>query len=102
MAKAQGHRVSGYDISDEASWLETAKTLTGGTSAIVVTVTNATTVHATGIVIIDLAGYFTSRIGRGGANYVTVKRGFTVDVIEVQRAIGKDINFGPCQDGYAF
>jgi len=72
-----------YDISDEASWLETAKTLTGGTSAVVVTVTNATTVHAYGISIVDDAGYFTSKVGRGGANAVSIRSGFTVDTAEV-------------------
>jgi hypothetical protein len=67
-----------YNISDEAAWLTTAKTLTGGTSLCVATVTNATTVHSTGMNVIDDAGYFTSKIGRGGKNYVGIKRGFSV------------------------
>ena len=72
-----------YDISDEASWLETAKTLTGGTSAIVVTGTNATTVHAFGICIVDDAGYFISKIGRGGASLVSLRSGFSTNTAEV-------------------
>lgn len=75
-----------YNISDEAAWLETAKTLTGGTSAVVATVTNATTVFSTGMIIIDVAGYFTSKISRGGINYVGIKRGFTVATATVGRA----------------
>ena len=75
-----------YDISDEDSWLATAKTLTGGTSAVVATVTNATTVHGTGIAILDDAGYFTSKIGRGGANYVALKSGFATDSVYISAA----------------
>jgi len=75
-----------YNLSDPAAWLATAKDLTGGTSAVVVTVTNATTVQNTGIIVIDLAGYFTSKISRGGINWVGLKRGFTVDTAAVGRA----------------
>lgn len=75
-----------YDISDEAAWLETAVTLTGGTTTVVVTQTNATTQHATGICVVDDAGYFTSKIGRGGANYVGLRSGFSTDVTVVSAA----------------
>jgi len=83
-----------YDISDEASWLETAKTLTGGTSAVVATVTDATTVHATGIAIWDDAGYFTSKISRGGANYVGIRSGFATDTAAVSIAATYSIGIG--------
>jgi hypothetical protein len=75
-----------YDISDVDSWLETAVDLTAdGTDAgvstnIVVTQTNATTVHNTGIVIVDDAGYFISKINRGGASLVFNRAGFSTDV----------------------
>lgn len=78
-----------YNISDEANWLTTAKTLTAaGTAAAVgektpattncvVTVTNATTLFAQGLVIVDDAGYFTSSKYRGGINRVGLTAGFT-------------------------
>lgn len=74
-----------FNLSAEATWLETAKTLTcagtvaGVSTNIVVTATNATTVHATGLAIRDTAGYFTSNIQRGGKNYVGVTQGFSTD-----------------------
>jgi hypothetical protein len=78
-----------FDISDKASWLETAVTLSGaGTVAgvstnCVVTQTNATTVHDQGLAIEDDAGYFISSIDRAGANWVGVTQGFTVSVPEL-------------------
>jgi hypothetical protein len=71
-----------YNLSSVSSWLSTAKTLTGGTSAIIVTVTNATTVHSTGIAILDDAGYFISKKNRKGATNSYVKAGFSTDTFE--------------------
>jgi hypothetical protein len=83
-----------YDLSSYTNWLTTAKTLTAaGTAAAttttpattncVVTVTNATTLHYQGIVILDDAGYFTSKLGRGGISWVDTTQGFTAASIEV-------------------
>lgn len=92
-----------YDISDVSSWLTTAKTLTaagtvaGVSTNCVVTVTNATTVHNQGIVIVDDSGYFTSYKGRGGANYVGKNGNWATSTNEVVRparyaiGIGSDI-----------
>lgn len=87
-----------YNLSTETGWLETAKTLTaagtvaGVSTNCVVTVTNATTVHATGLAILDNAGYFTSALGRGGKSYVGLTQGFSTDsptvVIEGKYAMG--------------
>lgn len=73
-----------YDVA-KTGWLTTAKTLTGGTSLCVATVTNATTVHDQGMVVIDDAGYFTSTLGRGGVNWVGAP-GWATSVAEVLRA----------------
>lgn len=81
-----------YNLSTETGWLETAKTLSaagtvaGVSTNCVVTVTNATTVHATGLAIVDAAGYFTSALGRGGKNYVGLTQGFATDSPTVVRA----------------
>ena len=81
-----------YDISDVDSWDAGTKTWTattyaaGVTSGLVVTGTAASQVHSTGIAIVDLAGYFTSKISRGGINWVGLKRGFSVDTVTVGRA----------------
>lgn len=83
-----------YNLSSETAWLTTAKTLTAaGTAAetiltpattnCVVTVTNATTVHATGLAILDNAGYFTSSLNRGGKNFVGLTQGFATDTVEI-------------------
>ena len=74
-----------YDISDPDSWQTGALTLTAaGTVAnvstnIVVTQTNATTVQNTGLVLVDDAGYYTSKINRGGASLVYNRAGFSTD-----------------------
>ena len=76
-----------YNLSTYTGWLETAKTLTAaGTAAAttltpattncVVAVTNATTYHYQGIVVVDDAGYFTSTKSRGGINRVSLTAGF--------------------------
>lgn len=81
-----------YNLSTETGWLETAKTLTaagtvaGVSTNCVVTVTNATTVHATGLAIVDNTGYFTSALGRGGKSYVGLTQGFATDSPVVARA----------------
>ncbi len=73
-----------YDISDVGSWDAGTKTWTAATSSnCVVTGTAASQVHATGLVVVDDAGYFTSKIGRGGANYVGLRAGFTTDTAAV-------------------
>lgn len=77
-----------YDISDVDSWLATAVTLSaagtvaGVSTNLVVTQTNATTVHATGLLIVDKAGYFTSSIDRAGKNWVGATQGWTVAVTD--------------------
>lgn len=83
-----------YNISDASAWLTTAKTLTAAgtvaavgektpaTSNCVVTVTNATTLLAQGIVIVDDAGYYTSSKSRGGINKVGIT-GFSTAVASV-------------------
>ena len=74
-----------YDVSDVDSWDAGTKTWTAaGTSAgvstnIVVTGTAASQVHNTGIVIVDDAGYFTSKINRGGSSLVFNRAGFSTD-----------------------
>ena len=94
-----------YNLSTETGWLETAKTLTAaGTAAAtiltaattncVVTVTNATTVHATGLAIVDSAGYFISDLNRGGKNYVGVTQGFVTDTPEVAIAAVYSMGIG--------
>lgn len=76
-----------FNLSNETTWLTTAKTLTAvghaaatillpATTNCVVSVTNATTVHGQGLAIRDNAGYFTSAIARGGKNYVGLTQGF--------------------------
>jgi len=78
-----------YDISDVSSWDAGTKTWTaagtvaGVSTNIVVTGTAASQVHSTGLAIVDDAGYFTSKIGRGGANYVGIRSGFTTDTTVV-------------------
>jgi len=94
-----------YNLSTETGWLETAKTLTAaGTAAAtvltpattncVVTVTNATTVHATGLAILDSAGYFTSSYNRGGKNSVSLTQGFSTDSPEVAIAAAYSMGIG--------
>lgn len=75
-------------------WLTTAKTLTGGTSAIVVTVTNATTVENTGIALEDNAGYFTSSLDREGKNQVFLNDAFLVDAVEYELAAVYSMGIG--------
>jgi len=73
-----------FDISSIGDWLETAVTLTAATSSnCIVTQTNATTVHGTGLAIEDASGYFTSSIGRAGLNWVGVTQGFSIAAVEV-------------------
>lgn len=84
-----------YNLSNETNWLTSAKTLTG-TSTVVCTVTNATTVHATGLAIVDSAGYFTSNLQRGGKNYVGVTQGFSTDTPVV--AIAAEYAMGIAED----
>lgn len=74
-----------YSVSDTAAILDTAKTWTFQTNETMLQ-TNATQVANTGLAIIDDAGYFTSKIGRGGANYVETRRGFASAVIEIAEA----------------
>lgn len=89
-----------YDLSDETTWLTTAKTLTaagtvaGVSTNCVVTVTNATTVHATGLAIVDNAGYFTSSLGRGGKSYVGLTQGFSTDTPVVAREAAYSMGVG--------
>ena len=89
-----------YDLSAETGWLETAKTLTaagtvaGVSTNCVVTVTNATTVHATGLAIVDNAGYFTSALGRGGKSYVGLTQGFSTDTPVVAREAAYAMGIG--------
>lgn len=89
-----------YNLSAETGWLETAKTLTaagtvaGVSTNCVVTVTNATTVHATGLTVVDNAGYYTSAFGRGGKSYVGITQGFSVDAPEVARAAEYSMGIG--------
>lgn len=64
-------------VSSEDDLLETAKTLTGGTSGSVLTTTNATIVKATGLAVRDNAGYFISRKGREGISLVQATQGFS-------------------------
>ena len=78
-----------FALSNEDTWLTTLKTLTaaahvaGVSSNCVVSVTNATTIHACGLAVLDNAGYFTSSFGRGGVNYVGVTQGFATDSVEI-------------------
>ena len=78
-------------VESNTGWLETQKTLTGagevaattlllGSTNCVVTVTNATTYHYQGIVVVDDSGYFTSHKARGGINRVANPVGFTTAV----------------------
>ena len=81
-----------YNLSTETGWLTSAVTLTaagtvaGVSTNCVVTQTNATTVQATGLAIVDAAGYFTSALGRGGKNFVGLTQGFATDAPVVARA----------------
>lgn len=94
-----------YDLSTYTGWLTTAVTLTAaGTAAAtvttpattncVVTQTNATTLHYQGIVVLDDAGYFTSKLGRGGLSYVETTQGFTAASVEVAIAGQYSIGIG--------
>jgi len=89
-----------YDISAVASWDTGTKTWTatayaaGVTSGLVVTGTASSQVHSTGIAIVDDAGYFTSKIGRGGANSVHIRSGFTTDTVVVGRAAVYPLGIG--------
>ncbi len=99
-----GDNAAGYiwifDISTLASWLETAKTLTGaGTVAgvstnCVVTVTNATTIHDAGLVLEDDANYFISNISRAGTNWVGATQGWTVSVAAISLAGSYAVGIG--------
>lgn len=83
-----------YNLSSESTWLTAAKLLPAdGTVAATIlapaktnctcTITNATTVHATGLAILDSAGYFTSSLNRGGKNFVGLTQGFATDSPEI-------------------
>lgn len=71
-----------FDISDEDSWDAGTKTWTatayaaGVTSGLVVTGTAASQVHGDGLVIEDDPGYFVSKLGRPGLNWVATTQGF--------------------------
>lgn len=80
-----------YDVELDG-WLTSEADLTGGTSSIVVTVTNATTVHSAGIAILDDAGYYVSKLERGGASGVGIHAGFSDAVPEI--AISHQYAFG--------
>ena len=54
-----------------------------GETSITLTQTNATLKLGQGIVIVDDAGYFTSNLGRSGANYVGTTQGFATAVPEI-------------------
>jgi len=73
-----------YDVSDLDAWLSTAKTITMGTSAIVVT-TEAAPTQGQGLVIEDDANYFISQDGRGGASVVTLTNGFSLATASIMR-----------------
>ena len=85
------------DISDKDAWLTIAVTLTGGTSLCVVTQTDATTVHDTGLSIWDNAGYWLNPLGREGRSLVTTAEGFQTATTEISAAavyaqgIGSDL-----------
>lgn len=89
-----------YNLSTETGWLTTLKTLTaagtvaGVSTNCVVSVTNATTVHATGIAVVDAAGYFTSNLQRGGKNFVGTTQGFATDTFVVARAAEYSMGIG--------
>lgn len=84
-----------YNLSSYTSWLTTLKTLTAAghvaavgdvtpaTSNCVVSVTNATTLHYQGLVIVDDAGYFISSKYRGGISRVGLTAGFTTATASV-------------------
>lgn len=84
-----------YNHSTYTGWLTAAKTLTASAataaatdvapavSNCIVTVTNATTLHYQGIVVVDDAGYFTSNKLRGGINRVAISPTFTVATASV-------------------
>lgn len=89
-----------YDLdATDATWLVTQKTLTaagtvaGVSTNCVVTVTNATTVHNVGILLIDDAGYFTSHPERYGRNHIYID-GFSVDAVEYGRAATYPLGVG--------
>lgn len=89
-----------YNLSTETGWLETLKTLTaagtvaGVSTNCVVSVTDATTVHAVGLAVVDNVGYFTSHISRGGANYVGLTQGFSAVTPEVAIAAVYPVGIG--------
>jgi hypothetical protein len=89
-----------YDISAVASWDAGTKTWTaagtvaGVSTNCVVTGTAASQIHSTGLAIVDDAGYFISKIGRGGANYVGIRSGFATDTVVVGRAAVYSIGIG--------
>ena len=74
-----------YDFSAIASWDTGTKTLTGGTSALVVTGTAITTANAImGLVITDDAGYYPANPGsRKGPSWIGVGETFTVAHVDV-------------------
>jgi len=73
-----------YDVSDLSAWLATAKTITMGTSAIVVT-TGAAPTQGQGLVIEDDANYWISRDGRGGASSISLNAGFVTATATITR-----------------
>lgn len=89
-----------FNISDVSAWLETAKKLTadgtvaGVSTNCIITVTNATTVHNTGLVIEDDAGYFISNISRAGVNWVGATQGWTTSIAVVALASAYALGIG--------
>ena len=83
-----------YDISDPAALLLTpAKTWTYRTNS-TLTQTDVTGLKATGIAIVDKAGYFTSDNARGGINYVSVNGGFSTVAPVIDRAGAYSMGIG--------
>lgn len=81
-----------YDVSDMTACLTTAVTWTYGTTTL--TQTNGTGVKNTGIAIVDNAGYFTSNLQRGGANFVGLTQGFKTVVATVEQSPVYSIGIG--------
>jgi hypothetical protein len=83
-----------YDISDPVAMLLTpAKTWTYRTTSLL-TQTDATGVKATGIALVDNAGYFTSNNARGGVNYVSVNGGFSTVGPIIDRGSSYSVGIG--------
>lgn len=75
-----------FDISDTGAWLDTAVTLTGGTSLCVATQTVTTQVDGGGLILEDDAGYYISSIARTGVNWVGATQGWITSVAELALA----------------